>query len=279
MSEKAITEFKDAKTDGESAKRILVIWPESPMNLPYNSQIELREKVADFVRRNNVYLIWNTITDMPGKQDFNSVLVMAPNGEKTSQYDKIYLMPFGEYVPFRQWIPFIGRIPALAGEFTAGSEYSLGNVDGARLGASICYEATIPQVARTMTKNGATVLVNISDDGWFGPTAAARQHLAHAIFRSVENNRETLRVTNSGITVRIHPDGNIEDQSDLFQPAVRKWRLNLNAELPTTFYTRHGDLFAIICLIGSIAAMVATYFRKLPGDEWKKKAAPLPDNE
>ena len=274
MSEKAIAEFKSEQSKNTNNKPIVVIWPESPMNLPYNAEVELREQISDFVRRNNIYLIWNTIVDMPDKRDLNSVLVMSPNGEKTSQYDKIYLMPFGEYVPFRNWIPFIGRIPALAGEFTAGKEYRLSTVDGARLGASICYEATTPQVARNQTKLGATLLVNISDDGWFGPTAAARQHLAHAIFRSVENNRETLRVTNSGITVRIRPDGNIEDQTDLFQPAVRKWLVDLNAERPTTIYTRNGDFFAVACVIGSIIFLAASFINKRTArEEWEKKNA------
>ena len=273
MSEKAIAEFRNAKVDGDNTKPIVVIWPESPMNMPYNAEVELREQVSAFAKRNNVYLIWNTIVDMPDKRDLNSVLVMSPNGEKTSQYDKIYLMPFGEYVPFRNWIPFIGRIPALAGEFTAGNEYRLSTVDGARLGASICYEATIPQVARNQAKEGATVLVNISDDGWFGPTAAARQHLAHAVFRSVENNRETLRVTNSGITVRIRPDGNFDDQTDLFQTAVRKWRVDLATERPKTVYTLHGDFFAVVCAIASVIFLAASFIKKTPQEAWKSKIA------
>jgi len=270
LSEKAIADFGPASPDD---KPIVVIWPESPMNFRYNQDAEFRQIVIDFVKRNHIYLIWNTIVQTDPKHDYNSVVVMTPDGEKASQYDKIYLLPFGEYVPLRNWIPFIGRIPMLAGDFTAGSEYKLSTVANARLGASICFEATFPQVARMMTRSGATTLVNISDDGWFGPTVAARQHLAHAIFRSVENNREMLRVTNSGITARIRPDGNLQDLSELFEITTRKWKVDLSADRPMTVYTRYGDFLAIACVIGTVAALVVSFLNTTPREKWEKKIA------
>lgn len=268
LSEKAIAEFGPS---GPDDKPIVVIWPESPMNLRYEADVNEHQTVIDFIRRNHIYLIWNTITQPDPKHDYNSVLVMTPDGEKASQYDKIYLLPFGEFVPARNWIPLIGRIPMLAGDFTAGSDYKVGTVDNAKIGASICFEATFPQVARMMTLSGATTLVNISDDGWFGPTSAARQHLAHAILRSVENNREMLRVTNSGITTRIRPDGSIQDSSELFEVTSRKWRVDLDANRPMTVYTRYGDLLAITCVVVTVAAFVGSFFIKTPQEKWEKK--------
>jgi apolipoprotein N-acyltransferase len=115
--------------------------------------------------------------------------------------------------------------------------------------------------------------VNISDDGWFGPTVAARQHLAHAIFRSVENNREMLRVTNSGITARIRPDGNLQDVSELFEITTRKWKIDLSADRPMTVYTRYGDFLAIACVIGTVAALVVSFLNTTPREKWEKKIA------
>ena len=117
-----------------------------------------------------------------------------------AQYDKIRLLPFGEYVPLPQWLPGAGLIRGIVGDFTPGANYRLMPVGNVRAGVFICIESAYPSIARQFTSEGADVLINISNDGYLGPTAVMRQHLANAVFRAVENDRPLLRVTNTGIT-------------------------------------------------------------------------------
>jgi apolipoprotein N-acyltransferase len=252
---------------GTARARIdLVIWPESPMNFAYDRDEALRRRIAGFTNRNEVYLLmnsWGYPKDAgPGESQYNSALVIGPSGEKIAEYDKIALVPFGEYVPARGWIPFMDRIPALAGDITPGTSFSLGEVAGAKLGTSICFEATRPDIARRMRREGASALVQISNELWFGPTAAPKQMLAHAAFRAVENNVELIRATNSGWSARIDRYGVAHDETPMFETATRTWKIKTVDEAlgdRLTFYTRHGDVFVITCAALSLALAVASF--------------------
>jgi apolipoprotein N-acyltransferase len=130
-----------------------------------------------------------------------------------------------------------------------------------RAGVFICIEAAHPEVARSFTNEGANVLINISNDGYLGPTAVMRQHLANAVFRAVENDRDILRVTNSGITAYISADGAVSDTTPPFQEAVRTWTINRTATRGT-FYSRHGDVFAYGCALITLGFISATFKRR-----------------
>src|SRR3989442_7746352 len=147
-------------------------------------------------------------------------------------------MPFGEYVPLPRWLPGSGSVRGIIGEFTPGSSYTLMPLGALRAGVFICIEAAHPGVARAFTNEGADILINISNDGYLGPTPVMRQHLANAIFRAVENDRTVARVTNSGITALIDPDGVIRDSTRGFEPAVPTWTITSNRTRETP-YTRH----------------------------------------
>ena len=248
------------------AKIDLVIWPESPMNLGYDRDEELRRRIAEFTTRNKVYLLMNSLgypkDSQPVETQYNSALVIGPSGEKIAEYDKMALVPFGEYVPARGWIPFMDRIPALAGDITPGVSFSLGDVRGAKLGTSICFEATRPDIARRMRKEGASALVQISNELWFGPTAAPRQMLAHAAFRAVENNIELIRATNSGWSAIIDSYGVAHDETPMFETATRTWKIKTVDEARAnklTFYTRYGDVFVITCAALSLILAIASF--------------------
>src|SRR5213594_254731 len=120
-----------------------------------------------------------------------------------------------------RWLPGASSVRAIVGEFKPGSSYTLMPLGDLRAGVFICIEAAHPSVARAFTNEGADVLINISNDGYLGPTAVMRQHLANAVFRAVENDRPVLRVTNSGISALISPVGEVSDSTAGFQPAVR----------------------------------------------------------
>jgi apolipoprotein N-acyltransferase len=225
----------------------LVIWPESPMNFTYGSDRTFQEFVAGFTRQNHTSLLFNSLEPAPANGAYNSALLVNEEGRLISQYDKIRLMPFGEYVPLPQWLPGASLITGLVGEFTPGTNYTLMPFGGSRrAGVFICIESAYPWIARRLTNDGANVLINISNDGYLGPTAVMRQHLANAIFRAVENGRPVLRVTNSGLTAYINSHGRVDDLTKPFEADVRIWSVDAS-DSRDTFYTDHGDLFVQLC--------------------------------
>ena len=205
----------------------LVIWPESPMTFEYDRDEELRLQLGEFTRRNNVYLLinsWgfadpeNSGVSPAGSQSalqYNSAVLISPSGEKADEYDKNALVPFGEFVPARGWIPFMDRIPALVADIAPGKELKVIDAAGARLGMSICFEVTRPDLARRMRLQGATALVQISNELWFGASSMPRQMLAEAVFRAVENGVDLVRVTNSGLSARISSYGIVTGETPL----------------------------------------------------------------
>ena len=138
-----------------------------------------------------------------------------------------------------------------------GANYTLLPLGEMRAGVFICFESAFPSIARTFTDAGADVLINISNDGYLGRTPVLRQHLANAVFRAVENRRDVLRVTNTGISARITARGEVEEATDSFQPAVRTWTVT-RANGGKTFYTRYGDLFVALCAAFSILLFVSS---------------------
>jgi len=232
----------------------LVIWPESPMNFTYAGDKEFQTLTKNFTSTNRTYLILNSLEPAPDDGGFNSGLLINEEGRLIAQYDKIRLLPFGEYVPLPQWLPGASLIRGLVGDFTPGTRYTVMPVGPVRAGVFICIESAYPSIARQMSHDGAGLLINISNDGYLGPTAVMKQHLSNAVFRAVENGREILRVTNSGITADIKADGSVLQPTEAFQPDVRTWKIN-SATTHDTFYTKHGDVFVATCLALSIVVI------------------------
>ena len=230
-----------------------VIWPESPMNFTYATDRMFQVQLAAFTRENHTSLLFNSLEPTLDHGFYNSALLINEEGRLISQYDKIRLMPFGEYVPLPQWLPGASLITGLVGEFTPGEKYTLMPFGQQRAGTFICIESAYPWIARRLTSEGADVLINISNDGYLGPTAVMRQHLANAVFRAVENGRPVLRVTNTGITARIDDNGRVHDQTTPFLTDVRVWEVK-RSPVVSTFYTRYGDVFVYACVVITVLA-------------------------
>ena len=250
-----------ASDSARQFKRRMIIWPESPMNFSYSLDPELQNTIARFAQTNHTSVLLNSLEPAPSGGSYNSAILVNEQGQKIAQYDKIRLMPFGEYVPLPRWLPGSGSVRGIVGEFTPGSSYTLLPLGALRAGVFICIEAAHSEIARRFTNEGADVLINISNDGYLGPTAVMRQHLANAVFRAVENNRDIIRVTNSGITAYISSNGAISDTTPPFQEAVRTWTISRSGE-QSTFYSRHGDLFAYACALVTLGFISATFMRR-----------------
>jgi apolipoprotein N-acyltransferase len=215
------------------------------MNFEYARNADFQTLVADFAREHRTALLFNSQEPAPQDGIYNSAILVNEEGKLVGQYDKIRLLPFGEYVPLPRWLPGASLITAIVGDFTPGANYTLFRVGELQTGVFICVESAYPSIARAFTQAGADVLINISNDGYLGRTAVMRQHLGNAVFRAVENGRPVIRVTNSGITALIDERGEVSDETAAFQEATRSWTIDRYGA-GNTFYTRHGDLFVLV---------------------------------
>ncbi|MEJ7846857.1 MAG: apolipoprotein N-acyltransferase [Pyrinomonadaceae bacterium] len=241
-----------------------VIFPESPMNFAYEEDEEFRRFVHAFAAKHDVNVLFNSAEpDAANNKYFNSAVLVGPQGTELAQYDKIYLVPFGESVP----APLQSTVPAFVGSFSYGSEYDLVPLGDAKTGIMICFESHFGQLSREYVRNGADVLIEMTNDGYLGPTPVLRQHLANAVFRAVETNRPVLRVTNVGITAYINERGQVIDPAASYTEDTRIWTVS-KSDGKQTFYVRYGDWFAWLCSVITIGFLIFgfTTKRTLPAD-------------
>ena len=231
--------------DPSRRKPSLLLWPEVPASLYYETDPDFRSQVASIARLSEAPFLFGTVRFDPNGNPFNTAQLLTASGDPAGTYDKMNLVPFGEYVPpiFNR---IVGKVSQEAGTFQQGTAIQVFPTPAGKLGVFICYEAAFPHHVRSITKQGAEVLVNLSNDGYFGRSAARAQHLLLARMRSAENERWQLRSTNDGITVSIDPAGRVIDQLTAFQ--VTQGRLQYATGFVTTLYTRMGDVFAWIAL-------------------------------
>lgn len=220
-----------------------VIFPESPMNFMYEDEPETRELINGFAAKHDVSVLFNSAEpDYSNNKYFNSAVLVGPGGKEVVQYDKIYLVPFGESVPW----PLEGVLPGFVGNFSYGREYDLLPLGEAKAGVMICFESHFGQLSRQYVLNGADVIIEMTNDGYLGPTPVLRQHLANAVFRAVETNRPVLRVTNVGITAYINERGEVLDAAESYVEDTRVWTV-AKSDGSQTFYVTFGDWFAWLC--------------------------------
>ena len=185
-----------------------------------------------------------------GKEDnlslFNSAFLLSPEGKVLGRYDKVHLVPFGEYVPLRKIFPFIGKLVVGVGDFSSGKGFYPLSMNSHKLGILICYEGILPEVSRAYKKRGADLLVNITNDAWFGRTSAPFQHLSMTALRAVETRLYVVRAANTGISAIIDPTGEFISQTGLFERSALRGTVKFIDK--QTFYTIYGDVFIYTCL-------------------------------
>jgi apolipoprotein N-acyltransferase len=248
----------------------LLVWPEAPAPFSYQDPRFAQFASQLAVKFGYPFLVgvieWKPPADGAATVahaalvPFNSALLFNAQGQRIFSYDKIHLVPFGEYEPFPLIHEVVNRVSDEVGGFRKGQTYGVGPLPGGySLGVFICYEAIYPGEVRRFAADGATLLVNISNDGWFGRSAAARQHLLMARVRAVENRRWLLRVTNNGYTASVDPYGR------MYEPLPTDVRAS--ADLPydfrtdRTIYTRFGDWFAWLCIAVSVILLSSTFWK------------------
>ena len=223
----------------------LVVWPETAMPFYFQDPSEFSAAVREGVRIAGAPLLAGapaySVPAEPGAPQYvlhNRAYLLDAAGETVSWYDKEHLVPFGEYVPLGEWLPFITKLVPGQFEFRPGLNTAPLASGPLAMGLLICYEAIFPELAQRRVEQGANVLVNISNDAWFGRSSAPWQHLHMAVLRAVEQNRAIIRATNTGISVFIQPDGSLRHPSELFATRiVHDPAVPLLTE--TTFYHEH----------------------------------------
>jgi apolipoprotein N-acyltransferase len=232
----------------------LLVWPELPAPLYYYDDPQFREAAINLARVARTNFLFGTVAYTSKGAPLNSAVMLAPSGEMIGRYDKMNLVPFGEFVP--PLFGFVNRITQEAGDFQPGKTQVIFPVNGHSAGVFICYEAVFPDFVRRFAANGAQLFVNISNDGYFGRSAAREQHLKIVRMRAAENQRWILRSTNDGITVTIDPAGRIVNRLPPHKQAALITGYSYVDK--TTLYTRYGDWFVLLCAVAGLVALVVS---------------------
>lgn len=261
----------------EAAKKspALIVWPETATPFFLRSH-PLGGEVFRIAQEVGTFLLvgspdWDG--DLPAaaqrqagrRRYFNSAFLISPEGRAIDQYNKIHMVPFGEYVPLKRILFFVQKMAYGIGDFSGGDRYTIFSPPFGRFSVMICYEVIFPDQVRRFVQGGADFLVNITNDAWFGRSSAPYQHLAMAAFRAVENGVYLIRAANTGISAIVAPTEGIVKATDLFVEAALSGTIHLKEGM--TFYTRYGDLFALGCVAFALATLLS-----LRSFCWKKLA-------
>jgi apolipoprotein N-acyltransferase len=240
----------------------LIIWPESAVPYYYDTTPAIAETMRDLARQSGAFLLFgNDDREAGERQDriFVGAKLVDPNGSLRFRYHKMQLVPFGEYLPLAALFERLGveKLVQEVGAFTPGHEATVGEVAGRRFGVTVCYEVIFPWLVRRFVDQGADLLVNITNDGWYGRTSAPYQHFAMARLRAIENGRHLLRAANTGITAVVDPRGRVLARTELFERTVLVSEVGLSRE--RTLFSRIGESFGWGCLGITLLLLLDTY--------------------
>lgn len=249
----------------------LIVWPETPAPLYFDEDPQFRRHVVSLAMSSGSHVLFGDVARTRDGAPLNSARLLSPEGVPLSRYDKMELVPFGEYVPWPLGA-VTEKVSREVGDFAPGTEIVVSRVGSSRIASFICYESAFPNLVRRSVRDGAEVLFNLSNDGYFGRSASARgQHLLLVRMRAAENRRWILRATNNGITAAVDPAGRVIKTLPSFQQL--SGRLPFSYVREQTVYTRYGNWFPVLCLLIAGPALLLNYEGLLPGGG-RRRAVP-----
>jgi len=274
--------YKDLTLAAAAEKPDLVVWPESALPFIFGYDEVLTNEVRDLQKQINSHMLIGSVLlkgSEKGKSLLsNSVIMLSPGTDAIEVYDKIHLVPFGEYVPLGNVFPFIKKLVVAIGDFVQGKDVTVMNTPFAKIGNLICYEIAFPGLVRKFIDKGANLIVTVTNDAWFGRTSAPYQHFSMAVFRAIENRVPVARSANTGISGFIDSRGRIIQKSDIFVKASLTKKIYVGNE--KSFYAGHGDVFAYACLIiTSIMFMAGIVSKKVPRFQGAKGSSEQKNDE
>lgn len=232
----------------------LVVWPESASPFFFQEGGTPSSRISALASGINAPILFGSpaYDDVNGvRKLYNSAFLLSAEGKLLGRSDKAHLVPFGEYVPMAKALPFVQKMVEGVGDFSPGEHLVVLDPGKAKIGVLVCFEGIFPELSRQYAKAGAQVLVNITNDAWYGRSSAPYQHLSMASFRAVENRLPLIRAANTGITAIIDCNGRIAGETSLFKEAFLVDRVKMGTS--GTLYSRFGDVFAVLCILASIA--------------------------
>jgi apolipoprotein N-acyltransferase len=241
----------------------LVVWPESAIPFFFQDQEQYASRVRKLAVEGNTSIVFGSpaYDNDSGRIRYrNSAYLLAPTGELIGRSDKIHLVPFGEYVPLAKLLPFVNKLVVGIGDFSPGTATTPLSIGKAELGVLICFEGIFPELSRSYVRAGSRLLVNVTNDAWYGRSSAPYQHLSMTVLRAVENRVPLLRAANTGISCIIDSKGQTSGSTPLFREAFVTGQVRLGTEI--TFYNRFGDIFAGLCLAFSALFVLLIFIRK-----------------
>ncbi len=264
FQEETLKIYTELTWQTKKEKPDLVIWPETATPFFFQTNFPFQSRILDLAAQMETPLLFGApaFTRQGNRVNyFNSAFLISPQKEILGRYDKIHLVPFGEYAPLAGLLGFTRDIIGAIGDFTPGQGITILALPWGKFGVLICYEIIFPNLTRQFAAQGAQFLVNITNDAWFGRTSAPYQHLSMATFRAVENRLPIARAANTGISAFITAAGEIEQSSNLFTREVLSGNIKINKT--RTFYTQYGDIFSFFCLV--ISGFYLTFVYKQRG--------------
>ena len=250
FQEQTLNYYEELSMQKPPSKKGLIVWPETAVPFLYQDTGEFQNRVRDLPIETNSWLLFGSMSYAPQSEStdyYNSAYLLTPEGETSGKYDKVHLVPYGEYVPLRNIFPFISALTAGIGDFAGGKGYEVLEMGERKIGVLICYEAILPQAVRHYKRSGADLLVNITNDAWFGMTSAPYQHLSMTIFRSVESRLYLVRAANTGISAIVDPKGRLIAKTEIFTRDALAGSVRF-ISIPT-IYARFGDWFVWLCYL------------------------------
>ena len=250
----------------------LIVWPESAAPFFFQENSPSSDRIRNLARELKAHLLFGSPAAEQRNGHYtnlNSAFLLGSDGTEIGRTDKMHLVPFGEYVPLARLLPFVNKLVHGIGDFAPGLEVRPLKTGTTPLGILVCYEVIFPELARAQVRAGSRVLVNITNDAWFGRSSAPYQHLSMAAFRAIETRTPLIRAANTGITSIIDQNGHIRGMTSLFKEAVMIGEVQPgSANAP---YLKIGDLFARGCL-GLVAGILLL-------QRWRKKGTNEPRHE
>lgn len=253
--------YKSLTLDSLKYSPDMIIWPETALPFYFDYDKQLTDDLIGFQGQTNSYLLLGSMMIKPDRDNkkkviyTNSAILFDKNAKISYIYDKIHLVPFGEYVPLRKVLFFINKLTYGIGDYTPGDIHLKAITPFGSFGTVICYEIIFPDLVRKFfVKDGANFLVNITNDAWFGTTSGPYQHFNMAIFRAIENRKPVVRVANTGISGYIDSKGKVVSSTELFKQTFAVYEIETNKT--TTFYTKNGDLLIYFSFVITIILLL-----------------------
>lgn len=276
--------YQDLTVEVSKESPDIIIWPETSLPFFFGRDAELTETLVSFQKQMNSYLLFGSVLIKESKPDealsssnksgvkkdedknslfsrypastgyYNSAVLLDKNGNITYSYDKLHLVPFGEYVPLRSLLFFVNKLTAGIGDYIPGDSYIKAVTPFGSFGTLICYEIIFPGLVRKFYVKGGDFITTITNDAWFGRTQGPLQHFSMAVFRAIENRKPVVRAANTGISGFIDSNGRILDKTDLFKRTFLIRTIKTDRTL--SVYTKYGDIFSYLCIICSLFLVI-----------------------